>query len=123
MLMHLAAVADRRRWRRIADWLRGRIPSARVENAVGKLLRTSFAIVRTECGGCAIDIDRDEEYEAARARFDGMARGAARRAPRRCTGRRCRRGGVAVSGGGGSGRGRRGGAARRGPVPARRARA
>jgi hypothetical protein len=69
LLMHFAAIADRRGWRRLADWLRDRIPSARVERAVGKLLRTSFAIVRTECGGCAIDIDRDEEYEAAQARY------------------------------------------------------
>jgi GTP:adenosylcobinamide-phosphate guanylyltransferase len=70
LLMHLAAVADRRGWRRLADWLRARIPAARIENAVGRLLRTSFAIVRTDCGGCAIDIDRDDEYEAAQARFD-----------------------------------------------------
>lgn len=70
LLMHAAAVADRWGWRRVADWLRARVPVQRVEIAVGRLLRTSFRLVVTEGGGCAIDIDRDEEYEAARVRFE-----------------------------------------------------
>jgi GTP:adenosylcobinamide-phosphate guanylyltransferase len=70
LLMHLASLADRHGWRRLADRLRNRVPIARVEECVGKLLRTSFGIVRTECGGCAIDIDLDAEYDAAQARFD-----------------------------------------------------
>jgi GTP:adenosylcobinamide-phosphate guanylyltransferase len=69
-LMHLAALAHRRGWQRLADRLRSWVPIARVEECVGKLLRTSFGIVRTECGGCAIDIDLDSEYEAAEARFE-----------------------------------------------------
>lgn len=66
-LMHLAAIADRRNWRRLADWLRGRIPIARVEKGISSLLRTRFRFVVTAGGGCAVDIDNEEDYQAARA--------------------------------------------------------
>jgi len=70
LLMHLASLADRWGWRRLADRIRTWIPTGRVEAAVGQLLRASFRLVITHGGGCAIDIDKDEEYEAARARYD-----------------------------------------------------
>lgn len=80
-LMHLAALADRRGWRRLSDWLRRAIPIARIEQAIGSLLRTSFAFVATEIGGCAIDIDNEADYETAtrcfarwRAEQDARAR-------------------------------------------------
>ncbi len=68
-LMHLAGFCDRRRWFRIADWVRRRIPMARIEKGCGSLLRTRFRFVVTEVGGAAIDIDTEEDYEAANARF------------------------------------------------------
>lgn len=70
-LMHLAAIADRRGWRRIADWLRRAISLPRVEQAVSRLLRTRFRFVVTEVGGCAVDIDNEEDFDAA---VQGFAR-------------------------------------------------
>lgn len=67
VLMHLAGIADRRGWRRLADWLRDRIPMARIEKGISGLLRTRFRFVVTEGGGCAVDLDNEEDYEAARA--------------------------------------------------------
>jgi hypothetical protein len=68
-VMHLAGIADRRGWRRLADWLRKRLPIARIEATVSRLLRTRFRFVVTEGGGCAIDLDNEADYESARARF------------------------------------------------------
>jgi hypothetical protein len=42
---------------------------ARIEKGCGSLLRTRFRFVVTEVGGAAIDIDTEEDYEAANARF------------------------------------------------------
>lgn len=69
-LLHLASLLDRWGWRRSADRIRSWVPTSKVEHAVSQLLRTSFRLVVTRCGGCAIDIDLDSEYEAARARYD-----------------------------------------------------
>jgi len=68
-LMHLASVADRWGWRRCADFLRRPLPIARVEATLGRLLRTSLRLVVTEVGGCAVDIDNEADYDAAKARF------------------------------------------------------
>lgn len=70
VLMHLAGIADRRRWRRLADWLRDRIPIARVEKGCSGLLRTRFRFVVTEGGGSAVDLDNEEDYEAATACYE-----------------------------------------------------
>jgi GTP:adenosylcobinamide-phosphate guanylyltransferase len=69
-LMHVAGVADRCGLRRLADWLRQRISTARIERALGRLLRTEFRLVVTEAGGCAIDLDNEHDYDAARACFE-----------------------------------------------------
>ena len=68
-LMHLAAAADQRGWRRLADRLRRGISLRRVELALSSLLRSSFRFVVTDLGGCAVDIDNERDYDAARARF------------------------------------------------------
>jgi hypothetical protein len=69
-LMHLASVADRRGWRRVADLLRRFVTMPRVERAVSRLLRTRFRLVVTEVGGCAVDIDNEPDFDAAVARFE-----------------------------------------------------
>jgi GTP:adenosylcobinamide-phosphate guanylyltransferase len=69
-LMHLAGVADRRGWRRVADWLRNRIPMPRIEKGCSALLRTEFRFVVTEGGGCAVDIDNEPDFDAASALFE-----------------------------------------------------
>lgn len=69
VLMHLAAFADRRGWRALADRLRRGISIGRVEAALSSLLRSSFRFAITDVGGCAVDIDNERDYHAARARF------------------------------------------------------
>jgi len=69
-MMHLAAIADRTGLVRVADALRARIPRTRVEAGCSALLRGRFHFVVTEVGGCAVDIDNEHDYDAARARFE-----------------------------------------------------
>lgn len=69
-LMHLAGVADRRGWRRLADFLRNRIPMPRIERGCSALLRTQFRFIVTEGGGCSVDIDNEADYDAATALFE-----------------------------------------------------
>jgi len=69
-LLHLASLLDRWGWRRTSDRIRSWVPTVKVEHTVSQLLGASFRLVVTRCGGCAIDIDLDSEYEAARARYD-----------------------------------------------------
>ncbi len=68
-LMHLAGLADRRGWRRIADAVRRMAPLARIERGCSDLLKTDFRFVITEIGGCAVDIDTEQDYAVARQRF------------------------------------------------------
>ncbi len=68
-LMHAAGFANRRGWRRLADFLRNFVSISRVEAAVSALLRASFRLVVTDVGGCAVDIDKEREYDAALQRY------------------------------------------------------
>jgi GTP:adenosylcobinamide-phosphate guanylyltransferase len=73
-LLHAAGVADRRGWLRLADLLRRWIDIPRIEQALGRLLRTRFRFVTTEVGGCAVDIDNEEDYETANLRYEEWRR-------------------------------------------------
>lgn len=67
-VMHLAGVADRSGRRRLARWL-GRLVTLEINRrTIAKLLDTKFALVVTESGGCALDIDTEAEYDAMKAR-------------------------------------------------------
>ncbi len=70
VLMHMAGVADRLGWRRVADRLRSWIPIARIERGVSELLRTEFRFVATDVGGCAVDVDNDHDYDVAKQLYD-----------------------------------------------------
>lgn len=69
-LMHVAGMADRRGLRGLADFLRRFVAIERVERVCGRLLQTDFRFLVTRVGGCAIDIDTEAEYEAAKERFE-----------------------------------------------------
>lgn len=69
LMMQAAGIADRGGLRRLADWLRRFIPLSAAESAISQLLRASLRLVVTDVGGCAVDIDNEHDYEAARARF------------------------------------------------------
>jgi len=68
-LIHLAGVANRRGFPRVADFFRRFVSLAGVERAISSLLATDYRFVVTEAGGCAIDIDKEDEYAAAKASF------------------------------------------------------
>jgi GTP:adenosylcobinamide-phosphate guanylyltransferase len=68
--IHLAGVANRRGLTSVANWLRRFVSLSAIERAIGSLLRTELRFVTTEIGGCAVDIDNDQEYAVAARRFD-----------------------------------------------------
>lgn len=68
-LMHLAGMADRTGWHALADWVRQWIPIARIERGCSALLRGSFCFVATEAGGCAVDIDKERDYDVSVLRY------------------------------------------------------
>jgi len=69
LLVHLAGVLNRNGFRGLADKLRKFVSLERVEACISTLLRTDYRFVITEAGGCALDIDNQQEYEASAARF------------------------------------------------------
>lgn len=80
LVMHLASLADRWGLRVLADRLRGFVTIERNEAVVSRVLDTRFRFVITQAGGCAIDVDTDEEYDIVRARYDEWMREQQRRA-------------------------------------------
>jgi GTP:adenosylcobinamide-phosphate guanylyltransferase len=82
LLIHLAGFANRRGWRRLADWIRAWIPLDRVAEACSALLRADFRFTVTEIGGCAVDIDKEKDYEVAAIAFDAWVDAQRERAER-----------------------------------------
>jgi len=81
-LLQLAGMANRVGWNRLADAIRRRLPFSKVEALMSRLLATDFRFVSTEVGGCAVDVDNEEDYDTTRARFhqwypEQLARGEA----------------------------------------------
>ena len=81
-MRHLAGVADRRGWRRVADRLRRYIPVARVERGCAALLGGSFRFIVTEAGGCAADIDNEADFDASERCFEAWRDAQRKRAER-----------------------------------------
>ncbi len=69
-MMHLAGLADRWRLRALADRLRTWVTLRRNEEVIGRLLDARFYFVATEAGGCAIDVDTEQEYDAVSLHFE-----------------------------------------------------
>ncbi len=68
-IMHLAGLADRWGMRWLADWLRGIVTVEVNERVCSRILDTRFRFVTTEAGGCAIDVDLEDEYDAVQEHF------------------------------------------------------
>jgi len=81
-LIHTAGIANRHGFHRVADAVRRFVSLAAVERAVGSLLRTDFRFVVTEVGGCAVDVDRESEFDVADRRFDEWSAAQAEKAER-----------------------------------------
>ena len=69
-IMHVAGIADRNGHTRLARLLSRAVTLEINRSTISKLLDTRFAFVITESGGCGLDIDTEEEYDAVRERFD-----------------------------------------------------
>jgi len=69
-LIHLAGWLDRRKLTPLADWVRKYLPLKRIAGCVSSVLATDFRFVVTDVGGCAVDIDDADQYEAAVARYE-----------------------------------------------------
>ncbi len=80
LLLHIGGLLDRFGLRRLADGFRFVNGMRTSERSVGSLLRTAFRFVVTEAGGCAIDIDTEQEYDAVKSRFDEWSNAQAARA-------------------------------------------
>ena len=84
VLIHLAGFANRRGWRRLADWIRAWIPLDRVAEACSALLRADFRFAVTDIGGCAVDIDKEQDYDVAVFSFESWREAQRERAERYC---------------------------------------
>ncbi len=82
ILAHLAGIANRRGWRRLADWIRGWIPLDRVAEACSALLRVVFRFTVTDVGDCAVDIDNEGDYDVALRAFESWSAAQLERADR-----------------------------------------
>ncbi len=73
-MMHFAGIADRNGYRRLARVLARWVTLEINEKAICKILDTRFALAVTESGGCALDVDTEEEYDAICERFEEWSR-------------------------------------------------
>lgn len=67
--MHLAGIADRNGYSRLARLLSRGVTLELHRSTIAKILDTRFAMAVTEGGGCAVDVDTEEEYDAIKARY------------------------------------------------------
>jgi hypothetical protein len=68
-MMHVAGIADRNGYSRLARLLARTVTLEINQSTISRILDTRFAFVITESGGCGLDIDTEEEYDAVRERF------------------------------------------------------
>ena len=68
--MHLAGVADRSGRSRLARVLARFVTLEHNRSTIARILDTRFAFAVTESGGCALDIDTEEEYDAMCERYE-----------------------------------------------------
>ena len=68
-LIHLSGLFDRWGLSGLADLVRRVNTLPRTERVIGRLLQTRFRFVVTEVGGCAIDVDTEQEYDAVQERW------------------------------------------------------
>ena len=72
--MHLAGVADRKGHPRLARLLASYVTLEVNRSTIAKILDTRFVLAVTESGGCALDVDNEEEYDAICERYDEWRR-------------------------------------------------
>lgn len=70
LLMHLGGLADRKGWNRLARIIRYGVTLRVNEWWISKLLDCRFRFIVSDVGGCAIDVDTEEEYERVQCNFE-----------------------------------------------------
>jgi len=63
---------DRQGMRWLADRVRQIVTISRVERAIAKLMKTDLRLIVPEIGGCAVDVDTEEEYDFICANYDRL---------------------------------------------------
>jgi len=74
LLMHLSGLADRMGWKRVARFIRYGVTLKANEWGISKLLDCRFRFSVSDVGGCAIDVDTEEEYELVQRSFEKWAK-------------------------------------------------
>jgi GTP:adenosylcobinamide-phosphate guanylyltransferase len=80
LVMHLAGYADRRGWHRVRDLIRSIVTVKHNEWGISRLMGCDFRFVIGDVGGCAVDVDTEEEYDLVCARYDEWMRAERERA-------------------------------------------
>ncbi|WP_170150170.1 NTP transferase domain-containing protein [Parahaliea mediterranea] len=70
LMLQLAELGHQLNWQRWCRFFRRRVPLAAVEAIASAVLQTRAGIVQTRQGGCAIDIDNEQDYAALQARWE-----------------------------------------------------
>ena len=58
------------RW--LADRIRRVVTVGRVERAIAKLMKTDLRLIIPDIGGCAVDVDTEQEYDVIRHNYDRL---------------------------------------------------
>jgi GTP:adenosylcobinamide-phosphate guanylyltransferase len=80
LLIVLSGWLDRHRLRGLADRARQIVSIERVERALGRLMKTELRLIVPEIGGCAVDVDTEQEYDAICKNYDRLYTEVKRRA-------------------------------------------
>jgi GTP:adenosylcobinamide-phosphate guanylyltransferase len=70
-VMHIAGLADRSGRSRLARVLSRLVTLENNREAISRILDTRFRFAITEAGGCALDVDTEEEYDAMTLGYAG----------------------------------------------------
>jgi len=70
LIMHVGGYFDRKGWTGLADAVRQLVTLKVNEWGIGRLMACDFRFVVSDIGGCAIDVDTEEEYDLVNARFE-----------------------------------------------------
>lgn len=80
LLIVISGWLDRHRLRGLADRARQIVSIERVERALGRLMKTELRLIVPEIGGCAVDVDTEQEYDAICKNYDRLYTEVKRRA-------------------------------------------
>ena len=63
---------DRHKMRWLADSVRRVVTIGRVERSIARLMKADVRLIVPEIGGCAVDVDTEQEYDVIRKNYDRL---------------------------------------------------